>query len=824
MSDDRGWYGAAGIPVELTSFVGRKDLISQAIHLLQPGSLLTLAGPAGVGKTRVAQRVALQILGTASTARVYWVRFAALDLQADNAKIARAIADSMGLADVPERALLTALQAHLRNLELQRPGSNSLLVFDNCEHLTQRLGTMAQDLLCSAPNLRILATSRELLHCQIEQVLHVRPLSYDDEPNDDGAPARMVENESLELLLERAKAVGVAIPADRIPAASRVCRLLEGIPLAIELAAASLRSQSLDEIAAGLHSDDPDARLGLLSGGPRHGARSIHRSLSAALDWSYGLCGSAERALWLRLAVFEDGWDLEAAQAVCADEDIAAGDIPDLLRQLADKSIITLDPAVHVDTSPRYRMLETLRHYGLAIDPDQPNRRVQHLRYEHFRGRAAQARSDWFSPRHLSWVWWARVELSNLRSALNWGLHTAGEEETALAMAVDLAGLRIASVLRSPREALSWLEQALDLTAEHGDTTLRFQAMALASANALAVGATDRAALLLAQCRERSAPDFPASLLHADGVAVFFKEGSARAVTILDSALAKFDSDGMRRHGERFLTLLAKAMAAAWYCDDSTADATTRQLIDDALASGSHWAISRARWVRGLAFMWHGDPATGLALEREVIRAQHNADDYWGLVWSIHAVAWAHAELLLGYRDQADLEQDTAEHCARILGGAQSLHERSHITLADPGPQARWPERGPFARAITNARNRAKHVLGEERYSLALTEGRQLDRESVIHLALTETVPQSTLRHFSTTTSPDQGQWGSLTHTERKVACLAAKGESNQEIAQRQGASVRTVEKHLQAVYRKLGINKRDQIQIWITRFSAGAQ
>jgi len=522
--------------------------------------------------------------------------------------------------------------------------------------------------------------------------------------------------------------------------------------------------------------------------------------------------------------VFEDGWDLEAARAVCADDDIASDEIPALLHQLVDKSVATADPALRSDASPRYRMLETLRQYGLALDSDQPrNRRIQHLRYEHYRRRVAQARNDWFSPRHVSWLWWARVELPNLRASLNWGLTTTGEEESALAMTVDLAGLRIASILRSPREVLGWLEQALDLTAGHGDTKLRHQAMALASANALAVGATDKAARLLAQCRERSSPEFPANLLQAEGVYAFLKDGDVRSVAVLDQALAAFDKAGMRRHGERFLTLLAKAMAAAWYSDAADADTTTRQLIDDATSSGSRWAISRARWVRGLAFMWNGDPATALTLEREVIRAQHDADDHWGLVWSIHAVAWAHAELLLGYSDDVELEHDAAEHCARILAGAHSLHERSHITTADPGPQARWPERGPFARANTNAANRAQHVLGKHRYTLAFDEGRQLDRESIIDLALSETVPRSELMHPSKPLTPDLARWGTLTYAERRVAALASRGVSNVEIAQQQGVSIRTIEKHLQAAYRKLEINKREQIQNWIPKPSHDA-
>ncbi|GAA0280664.1 hypothetical protein GCM10009527_091230 [Actinomadura nitritigenes] len=334
--------GTGNLPAETTSFVGRERQMTEVRRALEASRLVTLTGAGGVGKTRLALRVAA---GAASDFPdgAWPADLAPLTPGTEPEQLDRAVAESLGLSDHSARPPADAVTGLLRDRRL-------LLVLDNCEHLVDAVAALASRLLRSAPGLRILATSRERLGVLGEHVLTVPSLTLPDE----GASAGACE--AVRLLLDRAAAAAPAfLPADP-DLVAQLCRRLDGLPLAIGLAVVRLGSVTIEEILGRL-----DDRFGLLSGLQIRTGGRYQRPLRGVVDWSHGLCTEDERLLWARLSVFAGGFDLAAAQAVCAGRNIASEDVLNLLTGLVHKSIVVTDRAG--DTT-RYRMLETIRQYG----------------------------------------------------------------------------------------------------------------------------------------------------------------------------------------------------------------------------------------------------------------------------------------------------------------------------------------------------------------------------------------------------------------------------------------------------------------------------
>src|SRR5215469_612357 len=339
------WLRLSNLPIEITSFVGRRRELSVARRLLGDARLLTLAGAGGVGKTRLALRLAAEVRRT--FAEGVWL--ADLAPLQDGELVPQTVVAALGLPDHSTRLPVETLLEHLVDKRL-------LLVLDNCEHVLGACAVLATKLLSEAEGLRILATSRQLLNIEGEQVLEVPPLSV-PEPDQLSAAGSLIEYEAVRLFAERAAAVvpGFAVTAGNSAVVARLCQGLDGIPLAIELAAVRLRVLSVEQILERL-----DDRYRLLTRGSRT-ALERHQTLRAAIEWSYDLCSPQEQTLWKRLSVFSGGFDLEAVEQTCADEDIAQEDIFELVTGLIDKSILARQqhgPRV------RYRLLETIRQYG----------------------------------------------------------------------------------------------------------------------------------------------------------------------------------------------------------------------------------------------------------------------------------------------------------------------------------------------------------------------------------------------------------------------------------------------------------------------------
>jgi len=334
------------LPLQLTRFVGRTQELAQVTRLLGTARLVTLTGAGGTGKTRLAEQVAAGLLEASAYADGIW--YVELAPVAAPAQVPQALAEALGLREIPGRPLLDVLLDHLRPRQV-------LLVLDNCEHLVQASAELAEKLLRACPRLTILATSREGLDIPGEMPVRVPPLSS---PPANTTPdvADLAQYDAVQLFVDRAARVlpGFEITPAEAPAIARICQQLDGLPLAIELAAAKARLLKIDQIAERL-SD----RFQLLAGGSRT-ALARHQTLAALMDWSYELLPEDERRVLRRLAVFAGGWTLEAAEAVV----LRPADVLDLLGGLVNKSLVVAERLPGQET--RYHLLETIRQYALA--------------------------------------------------------------------------------------------------------------------------------------------------------------------------------------------------------------------------------------------------------------------------------------------------------------------------------------------------------------------------------------------------------------------------------------------------------------------------
>jgi len=388
------------LPAPASSFVGRAWEVGDVAELVTHARLVTLTGPGGCGKTRLALEVAATLVD-ACLDGVWLVELAAL---ADPTLVPRAVAAAFGLAEQPEQPLLATLSAFLRARDL-------LLVMDNCEHLLGACAALVAALLPACPHLRVLATSRERLAVPGEHPYLVPSLATPD-PADPPSPEQLATYEAVRLFLERAgtRRPGLTLTAANAGAVAQICARLDGLPPAIELAAARVGVLPVEGIAARL-----DDRFRLLTGGPRT-ALPRQQTLRAAIDWSHALLDPAEQALFARLAVFAGGWTLEAAEAVCAEDDGADVEALDLLGALVDKSL------AHTRETPdtlRYGFLETVRAYARErLEASGESAQISRRHAAYYLALAERAETALWGPEQASWFRRLDVEQDNLRAAL----------------------------------------------------------------------------------------------------------------------------------------------------------------------------------------------------------------------------------------------------------------------------------------------------------------------------------------------------------------------------------------------------------------------
>lgn len=401
------------LPRQVTSFVGRVRETGEVRALLEQTSLLTLTGAGGSGKTRLSLQVAADMLDGSGDG-VWLVELAPLT---DPGLVPSTVASVLGLKEEPGKPILQTLTEHLKSKDL-------LLLLDNCEHLLDACATLADTILRQCPQVLILATSREGLGIAGELTYRIPSLSLPD-PRQPQTPESLVHYEAVRLFVERARfqQPRFAVTNQNAPALASICRRLDGIPLAIELAAARVRSLTVEDINSKL-----DQRFRLLTGGSRT-ALPRQQTLRSLIDWSYDLLNEAEKALLIRLSVFQGGWSLEAAETVCTGEPVEAWETLDLLTSLCDKSLVVSETT---GQSVRYRMLETVRQYArdrLLEHADWEAWRDSHL--AHFLALAEEAEPQLIGPQQQEWLDRLEAEHDNLRAALEWSM---GQQSTDTAL------------------------------------------------------------------------------------------------------------------------------------------------------------------------------------------------------------------------------------------------------------------------------------------------------------------------------------------------------------------------------------------------------
>ncbi len=652
--------------------------------------------------------------------------------------------------------------------------SRSLLILDGCEHVLDACAVLAETLLRGCPGVRVIATSRHMLGVSGEVVLQVPPLPV---PRPDGTLAAkdLAAWEAVRLFVERGAAVvpGFCLDDRNAAAVAGVCDRLEGIPLAIELAAVRLRSLSPEQILERLEN-----RFYLLSaGGPAAAQR--HKTLDATIAWSYDLLSDAEQALWRMASVFSGSFDLDAAERVCAAGVISEGMILDLVDRLVVKSILVADSS---GPRTRYRMLDTLREYGQWGHPDPGERRAARQRHRAWCSSLA-ARQDWLGPHQVQWVDALRAEHLNLRAAIEFCLADPGEAAAGLRLACDLW------LYWETNGHLTEGRRVMDAVLAHSahPPILRARALWVAGYLALVQGEAARSAELLEQALDigmRLADQETiayASQFH--GRALWFMGDAIRGISLTLEA-----QELHRIRGDAWglvLTLVQLGAIRAVTGYPRGAVAPFAECLAVCEEHGERWNRSYAQWGLGLSKCLLGDTASAEALVLEALATKRQVGDRPGTPLCLDTLALTAAD------------DGRAARAATLLGAAEATWRS--IPATPPQPLG-------LRRDACSAK--VRQALGESAFQAAYQRGTGLDPVQAVAFALGEVPPVP--RATRAVSRP-----ADLTARQEEVASLVAGGLSNREIAASLVISARTAETHVQHIMDKLGFTSRAQIGVW---------
>lgn len=762
--------GAGGLQRELTSFVGRRRELREIKEALSSTSLLTLIGPAGVGKTRLALRTASD-LRRALPDGVWVVELAGLR---DPALVSETVAHALELQDVSSRWLVSTLVDYLASRRL-------LLILDNCEHLLHSCAVLVDALLRACPDLKVLTTSREPLGISGEAVLQVEPLTL---PPVVHIPPRdaLLQYEGVRLFVDRSQAAssGFDVTPENGEAVARLCLRLDGLPLAIELAAVRTRAFTVEQILSQM-----DDRFRLLTTGSR-AASPRQKTLRAAIEWSFGLLSEEERILWRRLSVFAGGFEVKAAQQVCSGNGVPREEVLDLVASLVEKSLLIRLPR---GATARYRMLETIRDFGreqLGESGEEPA--VQRRHRDWYVAFANEVREQSWGP--LQKVWWDQtlVELPNLREVLHFCLTTPGEVQPGLSIASDLCYCWHIGYVREGRR---WLDGLLELD----PTPSPERARALASSAWMAfvqmdippgVANAEAARGLATELGDDWVLGFTLEIL---GLGALFQQQLEEASNLLEEALRLWQRLGDSRH----LAMTLSELAAVWTFRGDAARSIDlyRQSALISRELGDQYFQSWALFGEGLLRWQLGELELATALMAESIRLKRAIGERLGVAMPLEAMAWI------------AMSSNQVARAVRLLGGAQKLLEETGAVVYPPYDQHH------------DACVREAHArLPDREFDRLFQAGRGMSAEETIALALQEEA------------EPVQRRGGrrglmELTSRERQIAGLVAQGLSNRDIASRLVISQRTAETHVEHILTKLGFTSRAQIAAWVVEQDA---
>jgi predicted ATPase/DNA-binding NarL/FixJ family response regulator len=804
---DRRRKPSSRLPAQLTSLIGRDRAIAEIATLLAIHRLVTVTGVAGIGKTRLA--IAVGARASAEFSDGVW--FVDLARVTEAGLVARAVGDELGIAEHPRRPLVGTLVDTLH-------GRNVLLLLDNCEHVVGAVAELTRAVLAACPQVRVLATSREPLGVPGEVTWRATPLPLP--PVSGLSLNRLEEVASVQLFIDRARAAlpSFAIANEDTSPLTEICRRLDGIPLAIELAAARVTALSVQQIA-----DHLEDRFGLLTSVARVGP-DRHHTLRAALDWGYELLTDGQQRLFEQLSVFAGGWTLDAAEVVGTDSGADSRATLDVLDRLVDRSLVVA-ARQNGDANIRYRLLETLRQYGqqrLAQRGETERSRARHATY--YVALALQAELELRGPHAAIWLARIALEHDNLRAALSWSIDRGDAEDA----------LRLATALRSfwyARghfvEGRAWLERALALPASPGMSLARGRGCVAASWLAFALGDANAARSLaregLELCRAEGDDRGEADAAYVLGAVELTTGGLSGARSFGEQALVA--SRVAQDVGIETSSLALLAMTAATEGDARAARVwaeEARGLLADSVRAPRSRNVAVALLLLGYFYYLQRDHAaarlvcaTSRAISSELGATGGPTDG---------------ATTLLGWLslEAGDLDTARALFTEVLLGGALQRGERWGTALGLEGFAMLAVEQGLFERAVRLAGAAAalRQVIGAPAYpaervalqrwlptaqkalgaasaEAAERAGRALAAEQALAEAL----------HAPHSTPP-----AALTQREVEVAHLIGRGLSNRDIAAQLIMSERTVHAHVRNILSKLDLASRTQVAVWVAQ------
>jgi predicted ATPase/DNA-binding SARP family transcriptional activator/DNA-binding CsgD family transcriptional regulator len=813
--------GNYNLPAARTNFVGREREMIEVKRMLAMTGLLTLTGAGGSGKTRLALEVARSLIGTYPDG-VWLVELAPLS---ERALVPQVVAEALGVAEQPGRPMLETLLDALR-------GKETLLILDNCEHLIDAAARLTETLLDSCPRLRVLATSREALNVAGEAIWHVGPLSV---PRQGERPTveELEGYESAQLFVERALFVerilygssGFALGSDNASAVAEICWRLEGIPLAIELAAAWVGTLTIEQISERLK-----VSLGLLKGG-----RTVTRrqqTLRGAMDWSYDLLGEPEQILFRRLSVFAGGWTLEAAEAVGAGGNVGEEEVLELLWRLVNKSLVAAE--ARTEGTARYRMLEPIRQYAqekLAVNEEA--KEVQGRHAEFFLALAEEAKPRLLGQEEATWLGRLEAEHDNLRAALSWSL---GGGDLGL-------GLRLTGALGQFwhtrglfDEGRRWLEEAL---AKDGPASVAARARALEAVGwtAFNQGDMERAVTAAEESLKLSAEaaievGVAASLRHLLANVSRIRGEYEKAAELYEESLT------LNREAEDMRSMVWSLQGMANVETSRGNYERAAKLLEESLIlcreSGYTDQLGSGLSDLGYVLLLRGEHERATTLNEEAASLYRKRGHRSGLEYALDNLGWAalmrgdHERAKTLHEESLELSRELgvkaitaesieglacaagargeAERAARLFGAAWALHEAL-------GYQQTPRERALREPYLAAARSR----LDEASWDAAFAEGQEMTFEEAVEYTLSkdeETDPSATPVSKELSVSEPLGK---LTRREQQVALLVARGLTNRQISTELGISERTAGNHVAKILRKLGLRSRAQIATWVT-------
>ncbi|HVS07154.1 MAG TPA: LuxR C-terminal-related transcriptional regulator [Candidatus Dormibacteraeota bacterium] len=763
MRTQRSGRGLHNVPAELTSFVGRRRELAEIKERLRASRLVTLTGPGGVGKTRLALRAATE-LARAFPDGVWLVELAAIE---DPPLVTQAVFHALGLQDRSAGWSLSALTDYLGEKHL-------LLILDNCEHLLDTCAVLASTLLKSCPQLRVLATSRQAIGVSGEVRMRVPSLTL---PEADTPKARLIQNfEAVALLAERATAVLVNFRVDESNAADvlRLCRRLDGIPLALELAAGRLEGLSVNELNQAL-----DREPSVL-GGTDRAADPRQQTLDATIEWSYRLLDEHERRLWARLSVFAGSFDQEAALLVCSGPDLPPERIVGLLGALVEKSLLKRELSTR---SGRYQLLETLRQHGRQRLRELGDEVELQARHRDWILGLAGAVGAWDSHQAamFSRIY---VERDNLWAALDFCLRQPGEAGKGAEICRHLFPywLSRGPITDARRVLVNLLERTPDDSLSRAQ--LLWVAATLAPAQNDYAGAGVMSGESLRIGRLLGDSEVVAWSLMYLAISRGVEGKTAEAVELAESALSLAREMQVQRLVLGAMTIVCGIRLAVGDLDGVI------KLGDEAdgisVKLGELWArgyvlnfLSQARWQQG-------DLERAEVQAQEAGACQHALGDRLGLAIVVETLAWMSAG------------SSAYERAATLLGCAERLRQSVATPLL-----------AQFQAQHERSASSAKEQLGERAFAAAFELGRAFPVDEAVAYALgrkNSDEPQPA----AIPEAPIQ-----LTNREQEIARLVAEGLTNKQIAGKLVISERTAESHIVNILNKLGFNSRTQIASW---------